>query len=101
MHRSPVQHSCNFNCLSELVGPFISNGTLLSEQKEAEKVRRKLARFWLSIEKRLYRRSFGGPYLLYVHMEAVIGLFVELHEGVCGNHIGGWSLVHRAMTQGF
>ena len=25
----------------------------------------------------------------------------ELHDGVCGSHVGGRSLAHQAMTQGF
>ena len=28
-------------------------------------------------------------------------LFAELHDGVCGSHVGGCSLAHRAMTRGF
>ena len=28
-------------------------------------------------------------------------LLVELHDGVCGSHVGGRSLAHRAVTQGF
>ena len=28
-------------------------------------------------------------------------LLAELHDGVCGSHVGGRSLAHRAMTQGF
>ena len=28
-------------------------------------------------------------------------LLEELHEGICGSHTGGRSLVHRALTQGY
>nr|XP_023877005.1 uncharacterized protein LOC111989456 [Quercus suber] len=28
-------------------------------------------------------------------------LLADLHDGVCGSHVGGRSLAHRAMTQGF
>ena len=44
---------------------------------------------------------FGGPYLLCLHPEKVGELLAELHDRVCGNHVGGCSLAHRAMTQGF
>ena len=63
--------------------------------------KRKLARFWLSIEKRLYQRSFGGPYLLCMHLEAMTQLLAKLHERIYGSHIGGRSLAYRVMLQGF
>ena len=28
-------------------------------------------------------------------------VFAELHEGICGNHLGGRTLAHRAHTQGY
>ena len=43
----------------------------------------------------------GGPYLLCLHPGKVDKLLTELHEGVCGSHVGGHLLAHRAMTQGF
>ena len=36
-----------------------------------------------------------------LHPGKVSELLTELHEGVCGGHVGGRSLAHRAMTQGF
>ena len=41
------------------------------EEKEANKVRRVVARYWLSEDWKLYRRSFGGPYLSCLHPEKV------------------------------
>ena len=49
----------------------------------------------------MYKRSFSGPYLLCVHLDASESLLEEPHEGVCGSHIGGRSLSHRAITQGY
>ena len=46
------------------------------------------ARYWLSTDRKLYQRSFGGPYLLCLHLEKVGELLAELHDGVCGNHVG-------------
>ena len=36
-----------------------------------------------------------------LHREKVNELLAELHDGVCGSHVGGRLLAHRAMTQGF
>ena len=71
---------------------------LPEEKSEADKVRRKAPRFWLSEDKKLYKRFFSGPYLLCIHPEISESLLEELHEGICGSHTGERSLSHRAIT---
>jgi len=85
----------------DLIIEFLVEDHLPSESKEADKVRRSATWFWLSKDHRLYRRSFGGPYLLCLHPSKVNDLLTKLHDGVCGSHVGGRSLAHQAMTQGF
>ncbi|XP_030922989.1 uncharacterized protein LOC115949858 [Quercus lobata] len=80
---------------------FLKDDILLEEKSEAEKIRRKTPRFWLSEDHKLYTRSYSEPYLLCVHPEVLELLLEELHEGICGSHIGGSSLSHRAITQGY
>ena len=80
---------------------FLEKDVLPEEKSEADKVRRKAPRFWLSKDKKLYKRSFSGPYLLCVHPGASESLLEELHKGVCGGHTGGRSLSHRDLTQGY
>ena len=80
---------------------FLKEDTLPKERVEANKVRRKVTRYWLSENQKLYKRSFSGPYLLCVHLELTESLLEELHEGICGSHTGGRSLAHRAITQGY
>ena len=80
---------------------FLKDDTLPEEKSEAEKILRKAPRFWLSEDHKLYMRSYSGPYLLCVHPEATDLLLEELHEGICGSHIGGRSLSHKAITQGY
>ena len=58
---------------------FLERDILLEEKSETEKVRRKALRFWLSEYRKLYKRSFSGPYLLCVHFEASESLLEELH----------------------
>ena len=64
----------------------------------ADKVRRKAPRFWLSEDQKLYKRCFSRPYLLCIYPKATELLLEELHEGICGSHIGDRSLSHRAIT---
>ncbi|XP_050255306.1 uncharacterized protein LOC126701244 [Quercus robur] len=80
---------------------FLKHDTLPDDKVEADKIRRKASRFWLSEDSKLYRRSFSGPYLLCVHLGATELILKELHEGIYGNHTGGRSLFHRAMTLGY
>ena len=77
---------------------FMEKDILPEEKSEAEKVRRKAPQFWLFEDRKLYKCSFSGPYLLCVHPEASGSLLEELHEGVCGSHTRGRSLSHRAIT---
>ena len=68
---------------------FLSKDIIPKDKSEAEKIRRKAPRFWLSEDQKLYKRSFSGPYLLCIHLELSDLLFEELHERICGSHIGG------------
>ena len=80
---------------------FLEKDILPKEKSEAKKIRRKTPRFWLSEDKKLYKRFFSRPYLLCVHPEASESLLEELHEGIYGSHTRGRSLSHRAITQGY
>ena len=80
---------------------FLGKDILPEEKSEAEKIRRNAPQFWLSEDRKLYKRFFSSPYLLCIHPEASELLLEELHEGICGSHTGGRSLSHRALTQGY
>jgi len=67
---------------------FLKEDVLPESKSKADKIRRKAPRFWLSVDQKLYKRSFSGPYLLCIHSEAVELLLEELHEKICGNHTG-------------
>jgi ribonuclease HI len=73
---------------------YLKEGVLPEQKREAEIIRRKAIRFWLSKYLKLYKRSFSGPYLLCVHPDIVEDLLYEIHEGICGSHTGGRSLAH-------
>ena len=77
---------------------FLKEDILPEDKSEADKVRRKAPQFWLSENQKLYKRSFSSPYLLCIHPEAVELILEELHEGICGSHIGGRSLSHKTLT---
>ena len=62
---------------------FLKAGKLPDDHKEAHKIRLKLARFSLTAEGHLNRRSFTGPLLRCVHPSQVEDLLSEIHEGIC------------------
>ena len=76
---------------------FLKEDTLPSDKLEAEKIWQKVPRFWLSEDQKLYKCFFSGPFLLCVHLETSELPLEELHGGICGSHIGGRSLSHRAI----
>ena len=77
---------------------FLKDDILPEEKVEADKIRRKATSYWLSEDHKLYKHSFSWPYLLCVHPEQMESLLKEMHEGICGSHIGGRSLAHRTLT---
>ena len=80
---------------------FLKEDILPEEKTKANKIRRKVSRFWLSEDQKLYKRSFSKPYLLCVHPKASELILEELQEGISGSHIGGRSLSYRAIIQGY
>ena len=73
---------------------------LPEDRNEARKIKKKAARYCISQEK-LYQRSFSGPYLRCVTPREAARILVELHEGDCGSHSSGRSLVLRARRAGY
>ena len=78
---------------------YLKDDQLLEDKVEAHKIRQKATRFYLSPNGRLYRKSFTRLYLQFVHLSKVEDFLYEVHEGICGNHIGGRSLAYRAISQ--
>ena len=79
---------------------YIVTGELPNDRDKAHKVKIQSARFSI-VDEQLYKQSLGGPYLMCLTPEQGQYVLVELHEGLCGNHLGGRTLAHRAHTQGY
>ena len=82
------------SCWMDPIIEFLAEDRIPDDESETNKIRRVALQYWLSANRNLYRRSFGGPYLLCLHPRKVDELLVELHEGVCGDHAGRRSLAH-------
>ena len=49
----------------------------------------------------LYKRGFSRPYLRCLSHDEAHYVMREVHEGICGNHSGTWSLVHKLIRAGY
>jgi len=67
---------------------FLKEDILPEEKTEVDKIRRKASQFRLFEDQKLYKHSFSGPYLLYIHPKASELILEELHEGIYGSHTG-------------
>ena len=76
-------------CCMDLIIDFLTKDRVPDDEKEANRVCRVALQHWLSANRKLYQRSFRGPYLLCLHPEKVNELLAELHDGICGRHVGG------------
>ena len=83
-----------------LIVHYLSSGELPDNKIVAHKIQVQATRFSL-VNGQLYKQSLEGPYLKCLTTQQGQYILVELHEGICGNHPGGRSLVHRAHTQGY
>ena len=79
---------------------YLLNGTLPSDSKEASKLRAGSTRFVL-LRGTLYKRGFSAPLLRCVGKENADYVLREVHEGICGNHIGAQTLAGKTLMQGY
>ncbi|XP_009601523.1 uncharacterized protein [Nicotiana tomentosiformis] len=84
---------------NELVN-FLQYGTVPEGKKESRSLRRKAARYCL-IRENLYRKLFGGPLAGCLGPAQIESVMKEVHEGHCGNHAGGRSLVKTLIKAGY
>nr|XP_009387619.1 PREDICTED: uncharacterized protein LOC103974492 [Musa acuminata subsp. malaccensis] len=79
---------------------FKRDGTLPLDEVAARRLRR--THSWYTVEcGRLYKRSFTYPLLRCLEPDEAQMVLTETHEGVCGEHIGGRTLAHKILRQGY
>jgi hypothetical protein len=80
------------------ISRYLEEGTLPTDLVEAKKVW--VARFVL-IQGILYKRGFSLPHLCCLDKPVAEYMMREVHEGICGNHSGARSLVHKLVRVGY
>ena len=79
---------------------YLIEGLLPNEPKEASKLKSRSARFTIH-RGTLYKRGFFTPILKCIVGEDTDYVLREVHEGVCGNHIGAKALAGKVLRQGY
>ena len=78
----------------------MDHGILLDGKDAARKLKVQASRFVL-IRDVLCKRGFSQLYLRCLSHDEADYMMKEVHEGICGNHSGARSLVHKLVRVGF
>ncbi|RDX60859.1 Gypsy retrotransposon integrase-like protein 1, partial [Mucuna pruriens] len=79
---------------------YLQDGETLDDSREAQKVMKEVAKYTL-IGQYLYIRGFSFPLLRCLENEESAYVIREVHEGVCGTHIGGRALASKIARTGY
>ena len=79
---------------------YVNERTLPNDPKEAAKIRVRSSRF-TNHKGSLYKRGFFTPFLKWIAGEDTEYVLREVHEGICGNHIGARTLAGKVLRQGY
>ena len=82
------------------IASYLKNGVLPDRKEAARELKVQAARFVL-IKDVLYKKGFSRPYLRCLCNEEADYVMKEVHEGICGNHLGSRSLVHKLVQAGY
>jgi len=81
---------------------FLLDGCLPQDVEEAKKIKKRVARFMI-LNDILYKRGFSMPYLKCVDVDEDEAKYIleEIHQEVCGDHVGPRSLVSKVIRIGY
>ena len=79
---------------------YLQSGSLPDEKDAARRLKVRASRF-VMIKDALYKRGFSRPYLRCLSHSEAEYMMREVHEGICENHSGAWSLVHKLIRAGY
>ncbi|XP_075500005.1 uncharacterized protein LOC142538582 [Primulina tabacum] len=92
----PIQRSLWMTPLIE----YIVHDKLPEDKSQARKIKKRAPRF-VFLNDVLYMRSYQGPLLKCLSENEVEYVIREIHEGCCGEHLGGTALSRKAILAGF
>ena len=84
----------------EPIWDYIIDRSLPDDPKEAAKIRARSARF-TNHKGSLYKQGFFTHFLKCIAGKDTEYVLREVHEGICGNHIGARTLAGKVLRQGY
>ena len=84
----------------EPIWDYLIDGRLPDDLKGASKIITRSARF-TNHKGSLYKRGFFTPILKCIAGKDANYVLREVHEGICGNHIGARTLAGKVLRQGY
>ncbi|XP_068486446.1 uncharacterized protein [Phaseolus vulgaris] len=79
---------------------YIAYGILPAEPGEGKRIKKNSVRYTL-VDGVLFKHGFTHPILTCVSGDECTRIMSELHEGICGSHVGGKSLASKVIHAGF
>ena len=95
-----VQEIGSENYWTTPIASYLKDSVLPDDKEAARKLKVQATHFIL-IKDILYKRGFSRPYLRFLVPEEADYVIREVHEGVCRNHSGSRSLVHKLIQAGY
>ena len=89
-----MQEICSDSSWTAPLVSYLRDGVLPDGKEAARKLKVQAVTFVL-IKDVLYKKGFSLPYLRCLGTEEADYVMREVHEGICGNHSGSRSLVHK------
>ncbi|XP_077222112.1 uncharacterized protein LOC143855952 [Tasmannia lanceolata] len=87
------------SCWMDEIIRYLQDGKLQEDKKEARRIIQRASRFRYDGQN-LYKRSYTWPYLKCLHPIDATYSLREVHEGVCGKHLGGKALIQKIILRG-
>jgi hypothetical protein len=79
---------------------YLQGGTLPNDCHEERRIKVCTSRFTI-LQGTLYKRGFSLPYLKCLTPAEAEYVLREIHEGICGNHLGAQSLSKKVIRVGY
>ena len=79
---------------------YLKDGMLLDGKDATRKLKVQASQF-IIIKDVLYKNGFSRPYMRCLVPEEAEYVMREVHKGICGNHLGARSLVHKLIRAGY
>ncbi|XP_074336976.1 uncharacterized protein LOC141674152 [Apium graveolens] len=79
---------------------YLEKGELPEDKGKAQRLRAKAAKFFIE-EGILYRQTFSSPILKCIGPGEAQYCLMEVHEGICGDHMSAKALAHKIIRQGY